>query len=101
MVTITDGVSTIEVTTGAYTGIYSHLGYRLVDGEEATAETDAPELSGDQLFMAEIKEKPLSQWNKEEIKRYAAINGINLAGTRNPGEAKHLIRNFMQEHAED
>lgn len=102
MLKITDGVHTIEVPTGAYEGIFKRQGYRVVsDGDSAVATNgdshDGGD-NGDDVFVSSMHEKPLSQWSKEEVKRYAAINGINIAGTKNPTEAKQLIKIFMQEH---
>lgn len=103
MVKITNGIVTAVVPIGAYNGIFSRQGFHLVD------ETDNENVVGivedgtneDAAFVAEIHEKPLSQWTKGEVRRYAAINGIDIAGTKNPSEAKQLIKDYMLEHSED
>lgn len=98
MVKITNGVNVFEVTRGAFDGIYSRQGYKLVD-EKAEAKTpeapDAPEKSEDDVFVEEILEKPISQWNKEEVKRFAAIKEIDISGTKNANEAKEIIKSFI------
>ena len=98
MVKITNGVNVFEVTKGAFDGIYSRQGYKLVD-EKAEAKapevSDAPEKSEDDIFVEEILEKPISQWNKEEVKRFAAIKEINISGTKNANEAKEIIKSFI------
>ena len=98
MVKITNGVNVFEVTRGAFDGIYSRQGYRLVD-EKAEAKTPeaptAPKKSEDETFVEEILEKPISQWNKEEVKRFAAIKEIDISGTKNANEAKEIIKSFI------
>lgn len=98
MVKITNGVNVFEVTRGAFDGIYSRQGYRLVDKktEAKTPEVSAVlEKSEDEIFVEEILEKPISQWNKEEIKRFAAIKEIDISGTKNANEAKKIIKSFI------
>ena len=98
MVKITNGVDVFEVTRGAFDGIYSRQGYELVDEktEAKAAEVHAaPEKSKDEVFAEEIIEKPISQWNKEEVKHFAAIRGIDISGTKNANEAKEIIKSFI------
>ena len=45
--------------------------------------------------MDEVQEKPISQWNKEEVKRFAALKNIDISGTKNAGEAKNIIKEFL------
>lgn len=98
MVKITNGVNVFEVTRGAFDGIYSRQGYKLVD-EKAEAKAHkthvAHEKSEDEIFVEEILEKPISQWNKEEVKRFAAIKEIDISGTKNANEAKEIIKSFI------
>ena len=98
MVKITNGVNVFEVTRGAFDGIYARQGYQLVD-EKAEAKAPeapaAPEKSEDDIFVEEILEKPISQWNKEEVKRFAAIKEIDISGTKNANEAKEIIKSFI------
>lgn len=96
MVKITNGVNVFEVTRGAFDGIYSRQGYRLIDIDEKVSEMPViPEKSEDEIFVEEILEKPISQWNKEEVKRFAAIKEINISGTKNANEAKEIIKSFI------
>lgn len=96
MVKITNGVNVFEVTRGAFDGIYSRQGYRLIDVDEKVSEMPViPEKSEDEIFVEEILEKPISQWNKEEVKRFAAIKEINISGTKNANEAKEIIKSFI------
>lgn len=97
MVKITNGVNVFEVTRGAFDGIYSRQGYTLVDENKASKhEVDAaPKKTDEEVFADEIIEKPISQWNKEEVKRFAAIKGIDISGTKNANEAKEIIKSFI------
>jgi hypothetical protein len=100
MVKITNGVNVFEVTRGAFDGIYSRQGYTIMSEKAAkSAKTPkvpkAPEKTEDEIFVEEILEKPISQWNKEEIKRFAAIKEIDISGTKNANEAKEIIKSFI------
>lgn len=96
MVKITNGVNIFEVTRGAFDGIYSRQGYTVVDEAVKRKAADCvPEKTEDELFLDEILEKPISQWNKEEVKRFAALNDIDIAGTKNANEAKNVIKEFL------
>ena len=98
MIKITNGVNVFEVTRGAFDGIYSRQGYRLID-EKTEAKTPkapkAPKKTEDEIFVEEILEKPISQWNKGEVKRFAAIKEIDISGTKNANEAKKIIKSFI------
>ena len=98
MVKITNGKDVFEVTRGAYDGIYSRQGYSIInENEVANNQTpNAPEKTEDEKFLEEIVEKPLSQWNKDEIKRFAALNEIDITGTKNANEAKEIIKEFLE-----
>ena len=96
MVRITNGVNVFEVTKGAFDGIYSRQGYVLVvddtPKQEAPAVKDKTE---DELFIEAVSEKPISQWSKDEVKRFASIKGVDIAGTKNVNEAKEIIKGFL------
>lgn len=102
MVKITNGKNVFEVTRGAFDGIYSRQGYVLIDenkpAEQKNDEHKVPEKTADEKFVDEIIEKPISQWNKDEVKRFAALKEIDITGTKNAGEAKELIKKFLEEN---
>jgi hypothetical protein len=99
MVKITNGVNVFEVSNGAFEGIYSKQGYRKVTSPVVAAPVISTELekTKDELFLEGIVEKPLSQWNKDEVKRFAELNEIDITGTKNAGEAKELIKGFLDQ----
>lgn len=66
--------------------------------EAAAPETAAPaepEKTADELFCEEVEEKPIAQWNKDEIKKYAELRKIDITGTKNPNEARERIKAFL------
>lgn len=97
MVKITNGVDVFEVTKGAFDGIYARQGYALLEDEKPIVEgvNKNPEKTEDELFIEGVLEKPISQWNKDEVKKFAELKEIDIAGTKNAGEAKDRIKEFL------
>ena len=101
MVKITNGVNVFEVTNGAFDEIYSRQGYTVMDEEVSGNEAveaevvSVPEKSDDEIFVEEILEKPISQWSKDEVKRFAGIKGIDITDTKSANEAKDIIKSFI------
>lgn len=99
MVKITNGVNVFEVTRGAFDGIYSRQGYTIMDEKKPVIEQgQKPEKTEEEKFIDEIIDKPVSQWNKDEVKRFASIKGIDITGTKNAGEAKEIIKQYLEEN---
>ena len=102
MVLITNGVDRFLVTKGAFNGVYSKQGYTIVNDEKVAAAAQMPNpKTENEKFLEEIEEKPLSQWSKEEVKKFAALKDIDISGTKNVNEAKALIKDFMEANAEN
>lgn len=97
MVKITNGVSVFMVTNGAYEDVYRHQGYQIVGDKEHDfiPDASADAKTADEIFTEEIEKKPISQWSKEEVKRYAGVKHIDLTGTKSVNEAKEVIKNSM------
>ena len=97
MVKITNGIDAFEVPTGAYNNTFKKLGYKIIF-EKVETPVDIPETSEMDVKstpideFAELLEKPISQWNKHEVKEFAASKGINLVGTKTIDEAKERIK---------
>lgn len=105
MVKITNGTNVFEVTDGAYNSIYRHQGYQVI-GDKAEQEfvpekPDEPTKTADEIFIEELQEKPISQWNKDEVKRYAAIKDIDIKGTKSVNDAKEVIKAAMAVESEE
>ena len=108
MVRITNGINTYEVPRGA-ARVYEACGYHIVDDDAddavlMTAEAEVYDTvsdeeveDADEKFVEEVMEKPVSQWTNEEIKRFAAIKGVNLAGVKNTKQARGAVIAFLKE----
>lgn len=99
MLKITNGKEVFEVTRGAFDGIYSRQGYTVINekkDDQKVVQDD--KRTDDEKFVDELIEKPISQWNKDEIKRFAALKEIDITGTKNAGEAKELIKKFLEDN---
>lgn len=109
MIKITNGSEVYQVTNGAYETVYKPMGFVPVEGfipaDEAAVDkeseqtvsdeewTDAEsEVDEDAAWCEELKKKPIGQWNKSEVKRYAEIRGIDITGTKSINEAKDRIK---------
>jgi len=101
MVTIKNGDNIHVVTEGAYKEIFSKLGYEIISGkEEVSIETpidmDDNAMSEEEMeFILGVEEKPISQWSKTEVKKYAELKRIDITGTKNVNEAKAIIKEFL------
>lgn len=107
MITITNGINDLTVTRGAYEGVYKMQGYTIkgnlannssvaTDSQEAQAETE--EKANNSIQMADLAEKPISQWTKGEVKDFANANNISLDGTKSFNDAKELVKKFIEEN---
>ena len=102
MVKITNGIDVIEVTEGAFETIYSKLGFTLKDPKKVkedkspdVTENDSP--SDEEVFVTELLEKPISNWNKNEVNKFAEVKGIDISGTKNANEAKEIIKSVLEQ----
>lgn len=125
MVKITNFVNTFEVTQGAYDDIFKKQGFELVEEtprkkkkatkkpvkeavedynseedewEEAEEATGKDYKSEEENYVEKLMEKPISQWNKEEVKAYASIKGLDISKTQNIGEARNIIKQSIDEN---
>lgn len=100
MIKITNGVNTIQVTSGAFENVYKKMGYQVVKQPKA-AKADAKEtaieikIAEDEAFAKEFEETPANNWNKKALKQYAEIKGIDLVGTKNFNEARTIVKEFI------
>ena len=101
MVKITNGINVFEVTKGAFDGIYSRQDYHLIDETKETQKDKVPEKTEDELFIEGVLEKPISQWNKDEVKMFAELKEIDITGTKNAGEAKERIKEFLDAQGQE
>ena len=101
MVTITNGTDVYTVTRGAFESLYAKQGFEICKQRKKAEHVDEKhdELTDDE-FVEKLEEKPLAEWGKIEVKRYAEIFGIDISGTKNIDEARDLIREFKADEEE-
>lgn len=94
MVKITNYVNTFEVTQGAYDDIFKKQGFELVeeDKEDKKEIVEEVKKTNEEAYVEELMEKPISQWNKEEVKTYASLKNVDISKTKNIGEARNIIK---------
>ena len=100
MITITNGTNTCTVTNSAYENIYRKQGFypvitKKTDNTEEVGNTEEAE---DNRQHDDITEKPIAQWSKAEVKKFAEENGIDISGTRSANEAKAIIKDWIAEN---
>lgn len=125
MVTISNGVKSFKVPSGAVKA-YEPAGYHVVGkGEEQSAEVpvrgqqkpenedidfdgeddvegeggENQEPDADDNFVAELLEKSLSQWSAEETKKFVSIKGIDTTGAKKLGDVKNIIKKYLDNEA--
>lgn len=94
MIKITNGINVYEVTRGAFESIFKKQGYYEVvtkDKKQSVNDDEDEIKTEEELFIEEIVEKPIAQWTKEDVKRFASIKGIDISNTKNVTEAKNII----------
>lgn len=97
MVKITNGVDTFEVTRGAFETVFKGQGYRILIDHEVVSQVEPgdTEKTEDELFVEEVSKKPISEWNQDEMKRFADINGISLDGVAKVSQAREIIASYL------
>lgn len=101
MVTIKskDDKDVFQVTQGAYNTVFKNQGYSVVQKpKKAGQHKSAGKVPSDEdHFVDELMEKPISQWSKDEVKRFVDIKGIDTAGAKSVNEVKDLIKSMYQQ----
>lgn len=96
MVKITNFVNTFEVTQGAYDDIFKKQGFELIK-ENKKETVEGTKKTNEEAYIEELMEKPVSQWNKEEVKTYASLKNLDISNTKNIGEARNIIKQSIDE----
>ena len=127
MVTISNGVKSFKVPSGAVKA-YEPAGYHVVGkGEEQPAEVpvkgqqkpenedidfdgeddvdgeggENQESDADEKFVTELLEKSLSQWSADETKKFVSIKGIDTTGAKKLGDVKNIIKKYLDDEAKN
>lgn len=100
MVDITNKVDTYSVTKGAYEDIFKRQGFKPVKEEKEDKKETVEETkkTDEEAYIEELMEKPISQWNKEEVKTYASLKNIDISNTKNIGEARNIIKQSIDKN---
>lgn len=124
MVKITNGSKIFEVSRGAYDSVYKGLGFHVVGTEpaedkplkertqvppetEGDEEEDAPgengggseTESGEGLDLDALLEKPLSQWEPDELKEFVRAKGIDTAGAKKVSQVRGIVKKYLDNQA--
>lgn len=124
MVKITNGSKIFEVSRGAYDSVYKGLGFHVVGTEpaedkplkertqvppetEGDEEEDAPgengggseTESGEGLDLDALLEKPLSQWEPDELKEFVRVKGIDTAGAKKVSQVRGIVKKYLDDQA--
>lgn len=94
MIDITNLVNTYSVTKGAYEDIFKKQGFKPIEEEKEDKKETVEETkkTNEEAYIEELMEKPISQWNKEEVKTYASLKNVDISNTKNIGEARNIIK---------
>lgn len=94
MVDITNKVDTYSVTKGAYEDFFKRQGFKPVKEEKEDKKETVEETkkTNEEAYIEELMKKPISQWNKEEVKTYASLKNVDISNTKNIGEARNIIK---------
>lgn len=124
MVKITNGSKIFEVSRGAYDSVYKSLGFHVVGTEpaedkplkektqvppenEGDEEDDTPgenegdgeTKSGEGLDLDALLEKPLSQWEPDELKEFVRAKGIDTAGAKKVSQVRGIVKKYLDDQA--
>lgn len=122
MVKITNGSKIFEVSRGAYDSVYKSLGFHVVgtepaedkppkekmqvppsfsgdEEEDAPGETEGENEPGEGLDPDALLEKPLSQWEPDELKEFVRAKGIDTAGAKKVSQVRGIVKKYLEDQA--
>lgn len=124
MVKITNGSKIFEVSRGAYDSVYKGLGFHVVgtepaedkppkekmqvppetegdeeDGAPGENEDDGETEPGEGLDLDTLLEKPLSQWEPDELKEFVRAKGIDTAGAKKVSQVRGIVKKYLDDQA--
>lgn len=119
MVTISNGIKTFRVTAGSIKP-YVDMGFHVVLDEESSrnhvddsgfekksnkdignsknkGKDEEDVITEEVNFIEELLEKPLSQWNSEEVKEFVRIKGLDTSGAQKVSQVRAIIKSYLEE----
>lgn len=119
MVIVSNGIEVFSITAGALP-LYEGMGFHKATKEEiyggtpkhvkiseVGVESDAEEGEGehsdseDEVYVAELLEKPLTQWTNEEIKEFVRIKGIDTSSAAKVSQVRGIIKTYLEEQTKN
>lgn len=103
MIKISNGRMQARVTRSAYEEVFKKQGFKIIDestmaGSES-ASTPVPSNKGkkseDEVELEQILSKPVSSWNKSELKFVARMKNIDISGASTVSEVKEIIKEAL------
>lgn len=98
MVVAIKGDHKIKVSRKSFEASFKPIGYKEVRTKASGLKQQPqpePEEHGE-ILEIDIDTIPVSDMDKEQLKEYARVHGIDISGTRSPGEARKVIQAAMR-----
>ena len=100
MVNVTNGIETFAIPEGAVK-VYKNMGFKPI-GVKSTfkaEQTPIDKLTEETEAGAfeDLLSKPISQWNQNEVKEFAAAKGYDVSGAKSLKQAKAIIKEALEE----
>lgn len=75
---------------------YQNLGFSIVNEVENATDAGENTENTDDEFVASVTEKPIAQWSKEELKKYADIKGVDLTGMKTVNDVRAKVKEYLE-----
>lgn len=97
MVIAIKGDHKIKVSRKSFEASFKPIGYKEIRTKASGLKQQQPEPEerGENLEI-DIDTIPVSDMDKEQLREYARVHGIDISGTRSPGEARKVIQAAMR-----
>lgn len=103
MIKISNGRMQARVTRSAYEEVFKKQGFKIIDESKMAASESAStpassnkgKKSEDEVELEQILSKPVSSWNKSELKFVARMKGIDISGASTVSEVKEIIKEAL------
>lgn len=67
------------------------------DSEDADGKVEDDMSPEDKAFIADILEKPLSQWTNNEVKEFVKVKNIDTSGAQKVSQVRDIIKAYLEE----
>lgn len=97
MVSVTNGIETFTIPEGAVK-VYRNMGFKpIVEKSVNKVEVKEPTYEPEESTgVDELLSKPISQWNQDEVKEFAAAKGYDVSGAKSLKQAKAIIKEALE-----